>query len=185
MFNDFNTFVFYAINRSCSVKILDVCMPYVTRLSDASFLFLVSLGLLIFKRYRKTGLLMLAGLTCSFYVVDYLKNWFAHPRPFEILTGVNLLVKDGGYSFPSGHTTRAFMAAYLLSSNSRRYYLFYILAIVAGISRIYLGVHFPLDVLTGACLGIVIGYLLIKAAGPISPVSDPEICKKGSDIPTT
>lgn len=69
---------------------------------------------------------------------------------------------DNSYAFPSGHATIAFAMAYLLAHNEpRRRWIFYLLAILISFSRIYLGKHYPLDVLIGSVLGLVIGWAVI------------------------
>jgi membrane-associated phospholipid phosphatase len=69
------------------------------------------------------------------------------------------------HSFPSGHTATAFAAATVLSALAPRAApAFYVLAAAIGYSRVYVGVHWPLDVLGGAVLGVVTALLLLGAA---------------------
>lgn len=75
----------------------------------------------------------------------------------------SLVIDSIGYSFPSGHATVAFAAATTLTMiNRRNAYWAYPLAAVISFSRLYLGVHYPLDVLLGALLGILVGILPYK-----------------------
>jgi len=70
-----------------------------------------------------------------------------------------------GASFPSGHTAIAFACATVLSALAPRAApAFFALALAIGYSRLYVGVHWPLDVLGGAVLGVVTGLLLLSAA---------------------
>jgi undecaprenyl-diphosphatase len=70
------------------------------------------------------------------------------------------LPRDG--SFPSGHACNAFMIAIILAERLRRKrYVFYGLATVVALSRIYVGVHYPSDVIAGSCLGLVIIWLML------------------------
>ena len=70
------------------------------------------------------------------------------------------------HSFPSGHTATSFAAALVLArAVPQRAWLFYVLAAAIGFSRIYVGVHYPLDVLGGALLGLLAATALLRLAG--------------------
>jgi len=88
--------------------------------------------------------------------VEYpIKYYFRRRRPFiDIVQAIAVGRKPGTYSFPSGHSAAAFAGAWLL----RRHYprlaaLWYLIAALVGFSRIYLGAHYPGDVLSGAVSG--------------------------------
>lgn len=87
-------------------------------------------------------------------------------RPSEALLKRSIIVERAvGPSFPSGHTERAFSGAVILSSFYKIFEfetVFYILAILTGISRIYLGVHYPIDTLFGCLIGIISGYIILN-----------------------
>jgi undecaprenyl-diphosphatase len=85
----------------------------------------------------------------------FLKNYFARARPpGAILTD---------YSFPSGHATFAWALAVVLAAKEpRARYFFYILAILISLSRVYLGVHYPADVVAGCIVGLTVGLLSLR-----------------------
>jgi undecaprenyl-diphosphatase len=79
-------------------------------------------------------------------------------------------------SFPSGHTSTSFACAYVISRLAPRLTVFvYVLAALIGFSRIYVGVHYPLDVLAGAVLGLVVARALLTLLGALrrSPQAPP------------
>jgi undecaprenyl-diphosphatase len=79
-------------------------------------------------------------------------------RPFETQLGP----KSSTHSFPSGHAATSFACATVLSYYAPRYrVLFFALASLIALSRIYNGMHYPSDVLAGALLGVVIALLLL------------------------
>lgn len=92
-----------------------------------------------------------------------LKPLFARIRPCHELEGLRLIVGCGGrYGFPSNHAVNVFAAMTALSLTVRRYsIIFYAIAVLIGMSRIYLGRHYPSDVLAGAAIGIVLTLLII------------------------
>ena len=86
-----------------------------------------------------------------------LKPIIDRPRPFETLTDADpLLGGTLGSSFPSGHAATSFAGAVVLAYVFRRGLLFVLLALAIAYSRVYLGVHYPSDVLVGAALGAAV-----------------------------
>lgn len=166
MLNEINIKAFYLINSHPPSWFLDFLMMTLTYLGSGRVLFIISMLLLLTRDRKKVigGVSILAGMTFIYHIVSVLKVWVAMPRPFVSLDNVNLLIAEKGFSFPSNHTANAFMAAVILSSIFGRRTLFYALAALVGISRIYLGVHFPLDVLGGAAAGSVIGLAFKRIA---------------------
>ncbi len=90
----------------------------------------------------------------------FLKSWVERLRPCNTLDGVLTPVgKSEAYSFPSSHASNMGASMYLLSMAFRPWTpLFLVIAFLVGLSRIYLGLHYPSDVLTGYAFGILVGY---------------------------
>jgi len=126
---------------------------------------LILLWILLFWRAGRRGriiaFLILLVITASDQISAHvLKPLFARERPPYALDSVRLLVDTTrSFSFPSAHASNAFAVASFVSSFYRHTKVFlYILAGLVAYSRVYVGVHFPLDMLGGAVLGLAIGF---------------------------
>jgi len=161
--------VLYKIQDIFRCSFLDLIMPKLTMLGSAGFIWLVCAGVMLLKKkHRRTGALMLIGLMLGVLIGNVImKNLFARPRPCWIDTTVSLLVavpKD--YSFPSGHTLASVISATILTCADRRFGFVAIpLAAVISLSRLYLFVHFPSDVLASVLLGIITGLIVFRFGG--------------------
>lgn len=119
-----------------------------------------------FKSLRKAGILMGISLLLEFLLNNLIiKNLFARIRPYEVIDGLILLVgKAPDYSFPSGHTGSAFALAVVIFMVMDRKYgiIALVLASLMGFSRLYVGIHYPSDVLGGVILGVVTSVIAVK-----------------------
>lgn len=120
------------------------------------------------------------GLGFSIVIVEIIKNITKRVRPeIAIPFTISISEKLSSYSFPSGHTTIAFAAAYILANNHKKLkWLYYLLAILISYSRIYLGKHYPSDVMAGIVLGFLIGKLSLMLTKKPTSTSGVEI-KRG------
>ena len=97
-----------------------------------------------------------------------LKNLVARTRPYEVIDGLQLLVSRAvDLSFPSGHAASSFAAAVVMAKLLPKRYgiAALILAGLIAFSRLYVGIHYPTDVLFGAVSGCLIGWLVAKFYG--------------------
>lgn len=143
---------------------LDKIMVFITRLGDAGIIWIVlSIVLLLIPKTRKSGAVMVAALVVDVVLCNIvLKNLVARTRPYDVNTGVHLLVaKLHDYSFPSGHTAASFasVTALYLAGEKKLWKFALVLACLIAISRLYLYVHYPTDVLGGILFGVISGYL--------------------------
>lgn len=132
----------------------------ITHLGDGGvFWILLTLALLLFKKTRKVGLSCALSMVIGLIFTNLiLKNWIARVRPYELIDGLTILVsKPHDWSFPSGHTTNSLAAALVMFHLLPRKYGIpaLVLAIVIALSRLYVGVHYPTDVLGGALIAAV------------------------------
>lgn len=150
------------------IEFLNPLAVFISHLGDAgSFWIILSLVLALIPKTRKYGVLALASLLFCFLINNVaLKNIVARPRPYTRLPDIVMLMKcPGDYSFPSGHSCSSFaVASSLMWTMDKRWNKLkipaVILAALIALSRVYVGVHYPTDVLAGTAIGIF-GSLLI------------------------
>lgn len=147
--------------------LLTPVMQFITRLGDSGMIWvLASIIMLFFPKTRRIGVLSLIALLLSLLIVNFtLKNLFARNRPYDLLEGLQVLIhKPSDYSFPSGHTSSSFCAAITMYLSLPKKYgiVILILASLIAFSRLYLGVHYPTDIIGGVCIGIIVGNMVTK-----------------------
>ncbi len=137
----------------------DPVVKIITHLGDKGILWIaLTLILLAFRKTRRLGVFcmfsMLIGLVVTNLVI---KNWVARVRPYELVDGLQRIIEaQHDYSFPSGHTTNSLACAWVLFRRAPKKYgvTALVVAILISLSRLYVGVHYPTDVLGGAVIGI-------------------------------
>ena len=172
--------MFRFINIGLAARWLDFVMLGVTTLGEGwlqTAIGLVVIGAGFGKRradLRRMGYAALLAYAASGLLSSIVKDLGDRPRPVLVLfdartVGRPLFIN----SFPSGHATTAFAAAFVWGAFFPRFrWLLYTLAALVALSRVYLGVHFPFDVAYGAILGALIGV----ASARMFPTRPVEAC---------
>jgi|WetSurMetagenome_2_1015567.scaffolds.fasta_scaffold201908_2 undecaprenyl-diphosphatase len=117
--------------------------------------------LLWLKRDRKLSIHLAYALVIDGILSLTLKSFFQRPRPDKFAMNFFLSESDTGSSFPSGHAEKAFSGSTILSSYYKIRSIFYALSILTAISRVYIGAHYPLDVLFGSLIGLIVGEVVL------------------------
>lgn len=163
--------LFHLVNGVWVSPVLDRLMPVLSVGGNLGAIWLALLGALAAlggKTGRKMALAGLVGLAIGFAASELVKELTVRSRPFLSLADARLLVSPPqSYAFPSGHSTSAFAAASGIAIAAKRLlervplWGWAMLALAAAISysRIYVGVHYPADVMAGLLLGVVCGWI--------------------------
>lgn len=160
--------IFTLFNNEWHNRVLDAVMPVITYIGTGGAIWLLIMLLAAVFGKGEGRKIAFLGTTAiilgSLLGEEILKNLVARPRPFQSLDHVRLLVgMPHGYSFPSGHTTISFAAATAIFGKHKRLGVAaLVLAALIGFSRVYVGVHYPFDVLGGVLVGILSGWLPMR-----------------------
>lgn len=145
-------------------SLLDPVMVGITYSATSGLIWFV-LGFLMTcsQRWRRCGVSVIVAVILAYIVVDLiLKPLVCRERPFDVEDFSMLVSEPDTWSFPSGHTASAFAGATAILIHSRRWgAIAMAYACLVGISRLYLCVHWPTDVIVGALIGIVVAVLAV------------------------
>ena len=152
--------------------VLTPILKVITTLGNGGAIWIaLTILLLAIPRTRKIGCMAALALIGTLLVNNMLlKNLVARTRPYEVIEGLTYIVmKPVDYSFPSGHAGCSFAVACIMFRNLPGRYGVpaLVLAILISLSRLYVGVHYPSDVLFGMLSGIVISYAAEAVASRI------------------
>ena len=148
-------------------ELLTPVMIFITHLGDQGRIWIAIAALcLLFGRTRKAGVCMACALLLNFVLNNLiLKNLFVRARPYETVEGLQRIIEaQRDFSFPSGHTGSSFAAATVTFLLCPRWAGMSALALASlvALSRLYVGVHFPTDILGGALVGVAAALVVCK-----------------------
>lgn len=156
--------IFYFINHSLSNPVFDKFFTILTNLNSWLIAYIILWFICFFKGGR-LGKIAAIGAIILIVASDQfssslLKNLFERIRPCNALSDVNILVVcTGSYSLPSSHAVNNFAVAVFFSSVFPKFkWILLSVAFLVALSRPYVGVHYPSDILIGAIIGSIIGY---------------------------
>lgn len=163
-----DTRLFYAINHGLENGFFDWIMPIATNYETWILPGIALLVYLVYKNPRQ-GLLIIGAAVLAVAISDLinhrlLKEFFERVRPCNGLPDVHLISGcSGSLSFPSSHAVNSFTIAAVFGFYEKRLWLITAPgAALIAFSRVYVGVHYPADVVVGAMLGVGFGYLAFR-----------------------
>ena len=157
--NGFELSIFLWIQENLR-GLMDSFWIFITKLGDKGwFWILLAVILLFFKKTRTVGATVIVALIINHVMTNMiLKDLVGRPRPYTASPEIVTLIKQlSSYSFPSGHTSSSFAAAFIIyrMMPKKAGIPALILAAMIGFSRMYVGVHYPTDVLGGVLVAFV------------------------------
>lgn len=156
--------------------VLTEIMVFISKLGNKGFLW-IAIGVMFLlmgfrnRKWLRRGWMVLFSLAADFLLCNVLlKPLVDRTRPYYVLGYDPLIPPVGDASFPSGHTAASFAAATAIYAINKKWGIAaYLFAAVMGFSRLYLGVHFPTDVLGGVVVGIVAAKIALKGMERFCP----------------
>jgi undecaprenyl-diphosphatase len=158
--------LFYLINRGLQNIVFDVSMPIIT---DRYYFMILALMIYMASTHKKKALipivLTIISVALSDWAANILKHLIGRIRPCHVLESARILVGcTNSFSMPSNHAANSFAIILAVSYMSGKWvrWIALTVALLVGFSRVYIGVHYPSDVLAGALTGIAVSILVIK-----------------------
>lgn len=160
--------IFRFVNTGLTAPFLDSVMVFMTQKMNFTGAVIIAAALIwiLGKRQDRVGLIVLVLLVLlTDLASNMMKHYFMRVRPCNALDGVRLLVGCGGsFSMTSSHAANIFAAMVFLTARYRKFWpVFISIAIVVAYSRVYVGVHYPTDVIVGAALGTIMAIVFYSA----------------------
>ena len=162
--------IFYFFNHSLSTAFLDKFFSIITNINNWYIAYIILLSI-VFTKGGKRGKIAVIMVILLIVVTDqlghkFIKEIFQRIRPCNTLSDVIApLGCNGTYSFPSNHALNNFAAATFFTRLFPKFkWILFITASLVAISRVYLGLHYPSDIVGGAIIGSAFGYIFATMA---------------------
>lgn len=148
------------IQEHIRIEWLNPLVTFITTLGNKGYVWIaLAVVLLCIPRSRRWGLSCAIALLIGFLVTNItLKNMIQRIRPYDVISTLNILVKpESSFSFPSGHSSSSLAAGWALFRSAPKWLGVpaLVLGVMIALSRLYVGVHYPTDVLAGILVGIL------------------------------
>lgn len=153
-----NQDLFFKINNLAGIHIwLDrLAIFFAVYVGYILLAFLIYLWLTRPDSKRMVVVALIAAIFARLVITNIIRFLYVHPRPFDVMQ-VRQLISESGSSFPSGHAAFFFALSAVVYIYDRKLgWVFFVISALMGFARIYVGVHWPFDILAGVVVGILV-----------------------------
>ncbi len=159
--------ILFFVNKTLANSFLDLVV-IITHIVPYIFWGLLTMFFFLRKKDRKLALLMIVAIALDFILVTAVKDIVARERPYQVLDVRQLVPEEANKSFPSNHVQISFLLSAIVFIFYRKLGIgLFLISLFIGFGRIYLGVHYPSDVLGGTIIGILLSLLILKMRNKI------------------
>lgn len=153
--------VLYFFNHLTHTVILNNLVSFISLFGLLFFGLFVGILLYFFggKKGKSVSKILILSLIVSYLIIQLIKLGVMRPRPYDTLSSLVVIGHEFDYSFPSGHTANMTVLSYILGKEYGHLKLFMIFPVIIAITRLYLGVHYPSDVIGGFIIGLILAYI--------------------------
>jgi undecaprenyl-diphosphatase len=165
--------LFFFINKTIRNDQLNLVFLLITRLAKPTVFIPVCVILFLFGRYRAklTSILILLATYLTYIFAQVMKEAINRPRPMDVYSNISVVGTVKYASFPSTHAALiAAVITILCLQYKKTSFILVPIALLVGVSRIYLGHHYPSDVIAGFILGLSIAVLFLGLDGLIKDI---------------
>ena len=170
MLSSIDTTLFHFINGGLKSGCLDYLMPMFLKYSDWTLVAAVLLLIILYRDWRKGASFILLAIVAVALTdgIAYrlIKPFFGRIRPCNVLPPGTFNLMAGcsaSFSFPSQHAANMFALAAVVSGRYKKAAPYALgIALMTAISRVYVGVHYPADIMGGGVIGYLLGFSVIK-----------------------
>ncbi|MBM3252189.1 MAG: phosphatase PAP2 family protein [Candidatus Omnitrophica bacterium] len=173
LIKQFDEPIFFFINRTVRTDQLNLIFPLITRLAEPTAFISVCVILFLFGRYKAklTSILILLATYLTYIFAQVIKEAVNRPRPMDVYSNISVIGTVKYASFPSTHAALiAAVITILCLKYKKTSFVLVPIALLVGVSRIYLGHHYPSDVIGGFILGFSIAVLFLGLDGLIKDI---------------
>lgn len=165
MLLNLDKYIFIFINNTLQNKFFDIIFIFITEKNNWALPAIITIILLLIyggtKARELLVLILISILITDQFTSNVIKDMVMRLRPYLSIPEAKKLVFASSYSFPSAHAANAAGVAILSNIYYPKYkYIYWTIVFLIGFSRIYVGVHYPGDVLGGVLIGILVGWAL-------------------------
>lgn len=155
-----DTAILYFVNHLIHTPLLDSIVSAISLCGLLYFGIIIAIVLYLYGKgkSKKVAKILFITLVATYIITQMIKAGVMRPRPYDTLSALVVIGHEMDFSFPSGHTANMTALCYILGKEYDNLKLFMIFPVIIALTRLYLGMHYPSDVIGGFIVGLTVAY---------------------------